>query len=124
PRVQGWPRADRPALLHEFRGAALRASSLKEVPMAVFRSTLSAVVAAALLAACNLAGARSKPVALPDPVVDVAADPAAKTETAVFAGGCFWGVEAVFEHVRGVKSAVSGYSGGSALSARYMLVST
>jgi peptide-methionine (S)-S-oxide reductase len=92
--------------------------------MTVFRSTLSAVAAAALLAACNLAGARSKPVALPDPAVDVAANPAATTETAVFAGGCFWGVEAVFEHVRGVKSAVSGYSGGSALSARYMLVST
>ena len=92
--------------------------------MAVLRSALSAVAAAALLAACNLAGARSKPVVLPDPAVDVAPDPAVKTETAVFAGGCFWGVEAVFEHVRGVKSAVSGYSGGSALSARYMLVAT
>jgi len=92
--------------------------------MTVFRSTLSAVAAAALLAACNLAGARSKPVALPDPAVDVAANPAATTEIAVFAGGCFWGVEAVFEHVRGVKSAVSGYSGGSAPSARYLLVST
>src|SRR5690606_26179740 len=95
PRVQGRPRADRLALLHEFRGAALRAGRLKEVPMTVLRSTLSAVAAAALLAACNLAGARSKPVALPDPAVDVAANPAVKTETAVFAGGCFWGVEAV-----------------------------
>jgi peptide-methionine (S)-S-oxide reductase len=38
--------------------------------------------------------------------------PAAKTETAVFAGGCFWGVQAVFQHTKGVTSAVSGYSGG------------
>ena len=46
------------------------------------------------------------------------------TETAVFAGGCFWGVEAVFEHVKGVKQAVSGYAGGSADTARYETVST
>lgn len=38
--------------------------------------------------------------------------PAAKTETAVFAGGCFWGIQAVFQHTKGVTSAVSGYSGG------------
>jgi peptide-methionine (S)-S-oxide reductase len=43
---------------------------------------------------------------------------------AVFAGGCFWGVDAVFKHVKGVKSVVSGYSGGSALTAKYMLVGT
>jgi len=40
------------------------------------------------------------------------------TQVAVFAGGCFWGVEAVFEHTKGVRSAVSGYSGGSAESVR------
>ncbi len=45
-------------------------------------------------------------------------------ETAVFAGGCFWGVEAVFEHVKGVTSAVSGYSGGSAATAHYETVSS
>jgi peptide-methionine (S)-S-oxide reductase len=43
---------------------------------------------------------------------------------AVFAGGCFWGVDAVFKHVKGVKSVVSGYSGGSAQTAKYMLVGT
>lgn len=48
----------------------------------------------------------------------------ARTETAVFAGGCFWGVEAVFEHVRGVKRAVSGYAGGSAATANYQTVTT
>ena len=50
---------------------------------------------------------------------------AAPTEqTVVFAGGCFWGVEAVFEHVKGVSSAVSGYSGGSTRSPTYAEVST
>ena len=44
-------------------------------------------------------------------------------QTAVFAGGCFWGVEAVFEHVKGVKEAVSGYSGGSSQTADYETVS-
>jgi peptide-methionine (S)-S-oxide reductase len=43
---------------------------------------------------------------------------------AVFAGGCFWGIEAVFEHVKGVKKATSGYSGGTAATAQYDIVST
>ncbi|MEO9135039.1 MAG: peptide-methionine (S)-S-oxide reductase MsrA [Casimicrobiaceae bacterium] len=50
--------------------------------------------------------------------------PAAGEATAVFAGGCFWGVDAVFKHVKGVNNVVSGYSGGSAMTARYMLVGT
>ncbi len=55
------------------------------------------------------------------------ADPLAATsgkETAVLAGGCFWGVDAVFRHVRGVKQVVSGYSGGAASTAEYEEVST
>lgn len=48
----------------------------------------------------------------------------AADQTAVFAGGCFWGVEAVFEHVKGVKSVVSGYSGGTKGSANYEDVSS
>jgi peptide-methionine (S)-S-oxide reductase len=44
-------------------------------------------------------------------------------QTAVLAGGCFWGVDAVFKHVKGVKSVVAGYSGGSAASAQYEVVS-
>jgi len=48
----------------------------------------------------------------------------AADETAVFAGGCFWGVEAVFEHVKGVKSVVSGYSGGTKSTANYDTVSS
>lgn len=52
-----------------------------------------------------------------DPRVDAA------SETAVFAGGCFWGVEGVFAHVKGVTSAVSGYTGGTASTAEYETVS-
>ncbi|MGH8028528.1 MAG: peptide-methionine (S)-S-oxide reductase MsrA, partial [Arenimonas sp.] len=51
-----------------------------------------------------------------------AADPS--TDTAVFAGGCFWGVEAVFEHVRGVRDVRSGYAGGNADGATYERVSS
>ena len=48
---------------------------------------------------------------------------AAHSETAVFAGGCFWGVQGVFEHVRGVKQVASGYTGGAAGTAQYETVS-
>ena len=61
---------------------------------------------------------------LPDPKVDAPVSAAKSTQTAVFAGGCFWGVEAVFEHVRGVTQVVSGYSGGSADAAKYDQVSS
>ena len=50
--------------------------------------------------------------------------PAPATQTAVFAGGCFWGVDAVFKHVKGVVQVVSGYAGGKAPTAHYELVST
>ncbi len=58
--------------------------------------------------------------------VPVFAAPAASgaRETAVFAGGCFWGIEGVFEHVRGVESAVSGYTGGTTRSPSYAEIST
>ncbi|NEV60832.1 peptide-methionine (S)-S-oxide reductase MsrA [Thiorhodococcus minor] len=59
---------------------------------------------------------------LPDPKVDEPPKPG--TQTAVLGGGCFWGVEAVFEHVRGVEDVVSGYAGGDADSATYRRVSS
>ena len=79
---------------------------------------LTALVAGALLAQCAPAQAESVvklPAALTDPVVP------AKRATAVLAGGCFWGVEGVFSHVKGVISVESGYHGGSAATARYEL---
>src|SRR3954470_3290453 len=64
---------------------------------------------------------RRLPWALPFSVADAAPVQSATphTETAVLAGGCFWGVEAVFEHVKGVSSVVSGYAGGEANTASY-----
>ncbi|MHA6684950.1 peptide-methionine (S)-S-oxide reductase MsrA [Mesorhizobium sp. A556] len=59
-------------------------------------------------------------VVIPAPTMDEQA--ASGTETAVFAGGCFWGVQGVFQHVKGVDSAVSGYTGGSADTASYETV--
>jgi peptide-methionine (S)-S-oxide reductase len=56
------------------------------------------------------------------PAVPTAAAP--KTEAAVLAGGCFWGIESVFEHVKGVTAVVSGYAGGSARDASYDKVSS
>jgi peptide-methionine (S)-S-oxide reductase len=62
-------------------------------------------------------------VPLPNPAVD-SAHAASGTQTAVVAGGCFWGIQAVFQHVKGVQSATSGYSGGAAKTAEYEVVST
>jgi peptide-methionine (S)-S-oxide reductase len=61
-------------------------------------------------------------VVIPAPALDEAGQ--SRTETAVFAGGCFWGVQGVFQHVKGVKSAVSGYAGGEAATAQYETVSS
>jgi peptide-methionine (S)-S-oxide reductase len=62
--------------------------------------------------------------AIPDYAGPVPASTTKGDATAVFAGGCFWGVDAVFKHVKGVKNVVSGYSGGSAATAKYMIVGT
>ena len=61
-------------------------------------------------------------VVVPPPAADQAAAAGASTNTAVFAGGCFWGVQGVFQHVQGVTNAVSGYSGGSAATAKYQQI--
>jgi peptide-methionine (S)-S-oxide reductase len=62
-------------------------------------------------------------VTVPEPALDEAAN-GASSETAVFAGGCFWGVQGVFQHTTGVVNAVSGYAGGSKMTADYTMVST
>jgi peptide-methionine (S)-S-oxide reductase len=61
---------------------------------------------------------------LPDPAADVPLAKQHGTASAVFAGGCFWGVEAVFDNVKGVTEAVSGYAGGSVASPTYEQVSS
>ncbi|MGH9573793.1 MAG: peptide-methionine (S)-S-oxide reductase MsrA [Candidatus Acidiferrales bacterium] len=80
----------------------------------------SIVVAAFMLArAANGAGAP-----LPNPAADESPSSAAPSESVVFAGGCFWGIQAVFEHVKGVTKATSGYSGGTAKNPSYEEVSS
>src|ERR1700735_1136858 len=61
-------------------------------------------------------------VVIPAPAADVPVSDG--TQTVVVAGGCFWGVQGVFQHTAGVVNAVSGYSGGSQMSADYSMVST
>jgi peptide-methionine (S)-S-oxide reductase len=73
---------------------------------------------AAVLAFQAPASAAEDAVAIPPPAIDEPPATAA-TETAVFAGGCFWGVQGVFQHVRGVTQALSGYAGGAAGTAHY-----
>ena len=63
-------------------------------------------------------------VHVPDPVVDAPLAHVSGRQTAVLAGGCFWGIQAVFEHVKGVLTVTSGYSGGNAVSPSYEEVST
>jgi len=88
----------------------------------VFQKSFAAVALAALCA--GGCGSSSSAATLPDPVVDAAKTTDKRAATAVFAGGCFWGVEAVFKHVKGVTSAVSGYAGGSAKTAHYEIIGT
>jgi peptide-methionine (S)-S-oxide reductase len=87
----------------------------------------SRILAVSLLCAtlaCNAATAADESVTnLPDPAFDAPLAMARGERTVVLAGGCFWGVEAVFEHVKGVTNVVSGYSGGAAKTADYELVS-
>ncbi len=77
--------------------------------------------------ACNVVNAdKSTAIVSETPAKVVSAQPTTEkgVQTAVFAGGCFWGLEAVFEHIKGVNDVVSGYSGGDAQTADYEIVST
>ena len=85
---------------------------------------VSAAVAIALAATMLQVPAQAnEAVTLPPPAADTPAGNAA-TETAVLAGGCFWGMQAVFEHVNGVKRVVSGYAGGTVDAPSYEQVSS
>jgi len=83
---------------------------------------IASLLLAALIGAPLPATAAEPAVIIPAPALD---DPraAGPLQTAVLAGGCFWGVQGVYEHVRGVKQVLSGYSGGSKATAEYEVVS-
>ena len=86
---------------------------------------LGGVAALSMLASCSRANAGAHDaVTLPAPAVNLPRAAKPDKSTVVFAGGCFWGVQAVFQHVKGVTDATSGYAGGAADTAKYPLVST
>jgi peptide-methionine (S)-S-oxide reductase len=89
-------------------------------------STVVVVVALTLGAVgfCNRASAAENAAVLPNPVVDAPLASTSARPTAVVAGGCFWGVQAAFQHVKGVQGVTSGYSGGSSSTGEYEVVST
>src|SRR5205085_10648841 len=94
-------------------------------PMRRNRFTLSLCAAGALaIAAFAVAPSRAaeNAVIIPPPAMDAQASDG--LQTAVIAGGCFWGVQGVFQHTAGVVNAVSGYAGGSKATADYTMVST
>ena len=86
-------------------------------------ATIAAVVAGGAYWASARPGAAAVTTA-PVPTTGATVATSPRDETIVFAGGCFWGVQAVFEHVRGVKTAVSGYAGGTMASPSYEDVSS
>ena len=81
--------------------------------------TLSLVIISSAVA-CSAAPA----VIIPSPALDQPLTKRSGSESAVLAGGCFWGIQAVFEHVKGVSRVTAGYSGGSAATAQYETVSS
>jgi len=84
---------------------------------------LSSMFAATLFFASTVFAAQAVEI-IPAPVVDMPETPSGNLQTAILADGCFWGVQAVFQHVKGVESAVSGYSGGDKATAQYDDVSS
>jgi peptide-methionine (S)-S-oxide reductase len=94
--------------------------------MAANRTLLGPVVGALLLGSLSsgVALAAEPAVVISPPTADATAPAGGGPQTIVLAGGCFWGVQGVYEHVKGVTRAVSGYSGGTKETARYELVGT
>lgn len=91
--------------------------------MSRYLSLILVVFLLATTLACNAVTNATAGVTIPDPVVSSQLATAKGEQIAVFAGGCFWGVEAVFEHVKGVTEVTSGYTGGAAQTANYEAVS-
>jgi peptide-methionine (S)-S-oxide reductase len=91
---------------------------LSSRPIRILATAL--LLAASVMLSAGAAGAQEG-LEIPAPALDETASNA-KTEVAVLAGGCFWGVQGVFQHVVGVSNAVSGYAGGEAQTAQYEMV--
>ena len=91
--------------------------------MTSFLGRVSALILMVTLAGVVACNAGEAAVAVPNPAVDAALATTKSQQSLVLAGGCFWGIQAVFQHVKGVTSATSGYSGGEAKTAEYELVS-
>ena len=87
-----------------------------------FGSAILLILVIITMNACSAANASA--TAIPNPTLDAPLATARGEQTAILAGGCFWGVEAVFEHVKGVSRVESGYSGGSGATAQYDTVSS
>jgi peptide-methionine (S)-S-oxide reductase len=85
---------------------------------------LAVLLLGAGIALRGLPSAAESARSIPAPVLDEPSNPQATSEVAVLAGGCFWGVQGVFQHVEGVTGAVSGYAGGGADTAHYEMVGT
>jgi peptide-methionine (S)-S-oxide reductase len=85
---------------------------------------MMAMMLTVLLAAVACRAGSGASAAVPAPVVDEAKASASAKQTAVVAGGCFWGIQAVFQHVKGVVGATSGYAGGSMKNPDYDAVSS
>jgi peptide-methionine (S)-S-oxide reductase len=96
-------------------------SILARAPRWSLAVVLAAGVAGALWSMQGRAAERA--TVIPPPAADAAAT-SEESQTVVLAGGCFWGVQAVFQHTKGVIKAVSGYAGGTKDSARYQIVSS
>jgi peptide-methionine (S)-S-oxide reductase len=84
--------------------------------------TTVALAYGAIRLGVTASGSTAPPATFPDPATDLAAATATE-QTVVFAGGCFWGMEGVFEHLQGVSEVFTGYAGGSAETAHYEAVS-
>ena len=89
---------------------------------AALRGVLALAVVAPILALARRPSAEAVPIPAPADVSHAA--PGAALQTIVLAGGCFWGIEAVYEHIKGVTEAVSGYAGGTKAQADYETVSS
>lgn len=112
-------------LLARLQGVGRPTASGRGLRVGAGAAALAGAAACLVLLVEPLASAAAEDaVMVPAPVLDPPVAAAHQTQTVVLAGGCFWGVQKVFQHVRGVQRAVSGYAGGSAGSADYETVST